>query len=282
MVEGIFPKLRGQGYIHQLAEQVVRDVPALPRSKTNLSYSIKTGRNLFLSEKNSDEEIIWNIGVMGVNNAHRCDMRYYRKSIVERLKRCEEAEQRYKWYSGEWTKQAMRVLVEQWTVGMMVVVPDIESSDGSPVIFTKEWYEHMPLREDIPEGFWEYLATVVYPLMARSIFRSYPMATMKGLVSLADMTDFDWDKYDMDQKMRNADLQGVIPNKLRRMISVNPDEKMKKQLEDYKVIAKKYGFVMYDSYEDAVLAKQTCCQKKCQRGSAEGCLNACFAVNQKH
>jgi hypothetical protein len=227
----------------------------LSQDQKRIFHSIKTGRNLFLSTKISDEEIIWNIGVMGVNNAHRGDMRYYRRSIVERLKRCEEAEQRYKWYSGEWTKQAMRVLVEQWTVGMMVVVPDIESSDGSPMIFTKEWYEHMPLRKDLPEGFWEYRATVVYPLMARSICRSYPMATMKGLVSLADMTDFDWDKYDMDQKMRNADLQGVIPNKLRRMISVNPDEKMKKQLEDYKVIAKKYGFVMYDSYEDAVLGE---------------------------
>ena len=109
----------------------------------------------------------------------------------------------------------------------------------------------MPLRAELPEGFWEYRATVVYPLMARSINRAYPMATMKGLVSVADMTNFDWDKYDMDQKMRNSDLQGVVPNKLRRMISINPDEQMKKQLEDYKVIAKKYGFVMYDNLEEA-------------------------------
>jgi hypothetical protein len=224
----------------------------LSQDQKRIFHSIKTGRNLFLSDKISDEEIIWNIGVMSVNSAHRGDMRYYQRSVVERLQRYDEAEQRYQWYSGKWTKQAMRVLVEQWTVGMMVIIPGIESSDGSPMIFTKEWYEHMPLRENLPGGFWEYRATVVYPLMARSICRSYPMATMKGLVSLADMTDFDWDKYDMDQKMRNADLQGVVPNKLRRMISVNPDEKMKKQLEDYKVIAKKYGFVMYDSYEDAV------------------------------
>jgi hypothetical protein len=66
---------------------------------------------------------------------------------------------------------------------------------------------------------------------------------MKGLVSLADMTDFDHDKYDMDQKMRHSDIQAVIPNKLRRMISLNPDEKMKKQLSDFKAVAKKYGFV---------------------------------------
>lgn len=76
---------------------------------------MKTGRNLFISDLISDEEIVWNIGVMGVNDAHREDMRSYRKSVLERLKRYEEAERRYKWHSGEWTKDAMRVLVEQWT-----------------------------------------------------------------------------------------------------------------------------------------------------------------------
>jgi hypothetical protein len=216
---------------------------------------IKTGRNLFLSDKINDEEIVWNIGVMGVRKAHRGDMKFYCKSVIERLKRFEEAEQRYKWHSGQWTREAMRVLVEQWSLGMMVVVPGIETSDGSPLIFTKEWYEHMPLRADLPEGFWHYRATTVYPLMARSICRSYPMATMKGLVSLADMTDFDWDKYDMDQKMRHSDLQAVIPNKLRRMISINPDDKMKEQLEDFGTVAKKYGFVMYDTLDEALTAE---------------------------
>lgn len=221
-----------------------------------LFHSIKTGRNLFLSKDISDEEIIWNIGVMGVKDAHRGDFKYYRNSVVERLKRFDEAEERYKWHSGRWTREAMRVIVEQWTMGMMVVVPNIESSDGSPMIFTKEYYEHMPLREDLPDGFWEFRATTVYPLMARSICRSYPMATMKGLVSLADMTDFDWDKYDMDQKMRHSDIQAVIPNKLRRMISLNPDDKMKKQLEDFKAVAKKYGFVMYDTLDDAMTGEK--------------------------
>lgn len=213
---------------------------------------MKTGRNLFISDLITDEEIIWNIGVMSVNNAHRGDMRFYRNSVLERLKRYEEVERLYKWHSGQWTKDAMRVLVEQWTQGMMVIVPGIVTSDGSPMIFTKEWYEHLPLREELPEGFWEYRASTVYPLMARSICRAYPMATMKGLVSLADMTDFDWDKYDMDQKMRHSNLQAYIPNKFRRMISVNPDERMKKQLEDFKAVASKYGFVMYDTLDEAV------------------------------
>ena len=43
----------------------------------------------------------------------------------------------------------------------------------------------------------------------------------------------------------------LIPNKLRRMIIVRPDDKMKKQMEEFKAVAKKFGFVMYDSFEEA-------------------------------
>lgn len=224
-----------------------------------LFHSIRTGRNLFLSELITDEEIVWNIGVMGVGNKHRGNFKFYRNSVIERLQRYDEAERKYQWHSAQWTEKSMRILIEQWTLGMMVVIPGIESLDvshdgdiGSPMIFTKEWYEHMPLRKDLPEGFWEYRATVVYPLMARSICRSYPMATMKGLVSLADMTNFDSDKYDMEMKARHSDLQGVIPNKLRRMISINPDEEMKEQLKEFGNLAKKYGYVMYDTLEEAM------------------------------
>merc|ERR1712064_229534 len=81
------------------------------------------------------------------------------------------------------------------------------------------------------------------------------MSTMKGLVSLASMTDFDEDKYDMEQKMRHSDIQAVIPNKLKRMISMNPDDKMKKQMEEYGSIAKKYGFVMYDTFHETMDAE---------------------------
>ena len=227
----------------------------MTKDQQRIFHSIKSAKNLFLSNLLTDEEIVWWIGVMGVNNAHRGDMRYYRKSVIERLQRYDEAERRYQWHSGKWTRKAMRVLVEQWTLGMMVVVPGVEASNCSPMIFTKEYYDHMPPRDELPDGFWEFRATTVYSLMARSICRAYPMATMKGLVSLADMTDFDWDKYDMDQKMNHSDIQGVIPNKLRRMISVNPDEKMKQQMKDYAAISKKYGFVMYDTLDEAMSAE---------------------------
>lgn len=224
----------------------------LTHDQQRIFQSIKCGRNLFLSDDLTDEQIVWNIGVVGVNGKHRGDFKFYRKMAIERLQRFEEAEKRYQWHSGEWTPKSMRVLIGQWTCGMMVVVPNNESLDmGSPMIYTKEWYEHLPLREDLPEGFWKYRATVVYPLMARSICKSYPMATQKGLVSLANMTDFDWDKYDMNQKMEHSDVQAVIPNKLRRMISINPDDKMKEQLRDFGNVAKKYGFVMYDTLEEA-------------------------------
>jgi hypothetical protein len=39
------------------------------------------------------------------------------------------------------------------------------------------------------------------------------------------------------------------------MISINPDDKMKKQLEDFGSLAKKYGFVMYDTLEEAEKAE---------------------------
>ena len=229
----------------------------LTQNQQRVFQSIKVGRNLFLSDDLSDEQIIWNIGVVGVNGKHRGDYKFYRTKVIERLQRFDEAEKRYQWHSGTWTEESMKALIGQWTCGMMVVVPNNESlDDGSPMIYTKEWYEHMPLREDLPEGFWKYRATVVYPLMARSICKSYPMATMKGLVSLANMTDFDWNKYDMNQKMEHSDVQAVIPNKLRRMISVNPDDKMKEQLKDFGNVAKKYGFVMYDTLEGALKGEE--------------------------
>jgi len=233
------------------------DAYEMTQDQQRIFQSIKTGCNLFLSDQVTDEEIVWSIGVVGVNGKYQDNYKQYRTVVIERLQRAEEAERRYQWHSGKWTHKAMRILIEQWTCGMMVVVPDNTSlDDGSPMIYTKEWYEYMPLREDLPEGFWEYRTTVVYSLMARSICKSYPMATRKGIVSLASMTDFDWDKYDMEQKSRHSDLQAVIPNKLRRMISINPDEKMKEQLKAFGDLAKKYGFVMYDTLEEAAMAEE--------------------------
>jgi hypothetical protein len=91
------------------------DMYQVTQEQKRIFQSIKLGKNLFLSDEITDEEIIWNIGVVGImmRNKKHNDFKFYRNSIVERLQRHDEAERRYKWHSGEWTKEAMRVLVEQ-------------------------------------------------------------------------------------------------------------------------------------------------------------------------
>ena len=84
--------------------------------------------------------------------------------------------------------------------GYIVIDPNIVTSDGNPMLFVLEWYEHWPVRESQSEDFFEEQVQV-YVFMARSIYRAYPAATMKGLVSFADMHEFDWNKYDMKKKM---------------------------------------------------------------------------------
>ena len=107
----------------------------LTLDQQRIFHSIKTGRNLFLDENISDEEMVWNIGVMGVSTdpskKNNNDMKGYRRRVVERLQKYDEAERRYKWHSGPWTRKAMKVLVEQWTLGQMVVVPGVVACDGT-------------------------------------------------------------------------------------------------------------------------------------------------------
>ena len=84
-------------------------------------------KNLFLPDI-PDEEIIWNIGVLGLKNAHRGEMRYYLKSALDRLQKYEEKESRYNWRSGCWTKALMRRLVPTRSVGTLVIDPNIVTS----------------------------------------------------------------------------------------------------------------------------------------------------------
>jgi hypothetical protein len=67
----------------------------LTHDQQRIFQSIKTGKNLFLSDGLTDEEIIWNIGVVGVDGKHRGDLKMYRKKVIERLQRFGEAERRY-------------------------------------------------------------------------------------------------------------------------------------------------------------------------------------------
>jgi hypothetical protein len=74
-----------------------------------------------------------------------------------------------------------------------------------------------------------------------------------GIVSFSDTQNFDWETYDMGTKERNADIGSLIPNKLARMITFNPDEKMTAFYNDMTPSArKKFGLEQYENLEAAV------------------------------
>ena len=195
-------------------------------------HNVKKTPNMpsFMS-KIDDEEIIWAVAVatfdMPPNPSDR-DVIFYGKAVEERVRKLEEAETRYGWFSLEWTEKPMRQLIVNWFCGMLVIDPDLKTRDGSPIQFVHEYYgpeSKYPHPENQTEE-WKKDMMDLYVLMARSTCRVYPSATVKGIVSFSDMKDFDWGKYDMETKLRNADIGALIPNKLARMISIRPDEKM--------------------------------------------------------
>ena len=57
----------------------------------------------------------------------------------------------------------------------------------------------------------------------------------------------------METKMRHSEIGSLIPNKLSRMITVRPDEKMRGVYKDMTPrIRKKYGMVVYEDFETAI------------------------------
>ena len=54
----------------------------LNQEQKRIFQSIKTGRNLFLSDDLTNEEIIWSIGVVGVNGNHRGNFKYYHNTVI--------------------------------------------------------------------------------------------------------------------------------------------------------------------------------------------------------
>lgn len=183
------------------------------------------------------------------------DQRFYEGKVVERLKRIDIAESQYGWFSLKWTKPIMKRLIQQWFCGMLVICPQISSKNGHPMQFVHEYYgddSGYPEPKDQDDE-WKQESIDLYVLMARSICKAYPMSTTKGIISFSDMQDFDWNKYDMGTKERNANIGSVIPNKLFRMITIHPDDKMIKFYNDMTPSArKKFGFEQYDDYESAI------------------------------
>lgn len=205
-----------------------------------------------------DEELIWTVAVATIdmsNNPDEKELKFFDEAVEERVRRLEEAERRYGWFSLKWSKTSMRQLILHWFCGIMVIDPDLRTSDGSPIQFVHEYFgpgSGYPDPENQTDE-WKQGTINFYVLMARSICKTYPAATFKGIVSFSDMKDFDWNKYDWESKSRNGDICSFIPNKLRRMISIRAGDRMRKFYDDVGPrVRKKYGFILYDDYESAL------------------------------
>mmetsp|Transcript_18058 Transcript_18058/g.49197 ORF Transcript_18058/g.49197 Transcript_18058/m.49197 type:complete len:305 (+) Transcript_18058:132-1046(+) len=240
-------------------ENELREEYQLSNHQWDIFKDLQAKRNMpdFLS-KLSNEEWIWNIAVetFGLSNRPTpSDLRFFQGKAEERLKRLEEGERRYKWLTLKWNKPQMQRLIRQWYCGMLVIDPNLVTRDGNPIQFVREYYGEdsgYPLPADQSDE-WKQDSMDSYVLLARSICLSYPMATSKGIVSVSDMQNFDWNKYDMGTKERNANISSYIPNKLTRMIAFHPDDKMKDFYNDMlPAVRKKYGFVQYESFADMV------------------------------
>lgn len=210
------------------------------------------------TELDDDEEIIWAVAVETIDMVEdptASDLKFYERKIEERLLRLDSAESEYGWFSLTWTKPVMRRLIQQWFCGMLVIDPKITTQQGHIIQFVREYYgddSGYPGPEDQTDE-WKKESTDLYALMARSICRSYPTSTTKGIVSFSDMQDFDWNKYDMGTKERHANIGSIIPNKLKRMIAFHPDEKMRKFYNDMTPSSrKKYGFEQYEDFASAL------------------------------
>lgn len=209
----------------------------------------------------ADEEIVWAVAVASFDfpsSLSESDILNFEGKVEERLRRLEQAESRFGWFSLQWTKPIMRRLLFQWFCGMLVIDPDLRTREGSPLQFVHEYYgddSRYPGPEDQTEE-WKKEGVDLYVLMARSICRAYPTATTKGIVSISDMQEFDWSKYDMGSKERNSDISSLIPNKLVRMITFHPDEKMARFYSDMSVSARRqWGFQQYDDFKAAVMGE---------------------------
>jgi len=201
----------------------------------------------------SDQEVVWATGVACIG-APDGDERRVARAVEDQLHALDEAERRYGWLHGKWTRPLMTRLVRTWCCGLMVIDPALVSKTGAPMQWTHEYYgdECYPSREEQTDE-WKKESTLMFSMMVRSIVRSYPMATTKGIVSFSDMVDFDWSRYDMETKRRNTDVNKLIPLKFARMISVRPDDKMRAFFDEMGPRAlRKWGFVAYDDYAAAV------------------------------
>ena len=60
--------------------------------------------------------------------------------LVLCVRKLEDNERLYRWWSAEWTKPLIRRFILNWFCGLLVIVPDIVAEDGSPIQFVREYY----------------------------------------------------------------------------------------------------------------------------------------------
>ena len=212
-------------------------------------------RNMPTLTKDHPEEVIWCIGICSLDFGDKDrDMQRFVKSVEERVRKLEEAERRFQFLTKKWDKNIMRRLLLSWFEGGLVVDPALVTKDGRIMQWVHEYFAgSYPDKADQTEQ-WKDEGLQMYVLMVRSILRAYPAVSMRGIVSFSDMKEFDWEKYDMETKIRMGDLPSLIPHaKLCRMITFHLDERMKEQMELMgPSIRKKWGVVMYDNYKEAI------------------------------
>lgn len=213
--------------------------------------------SIFSQDIISDEEYIRAIIIATVdfpeNNPHDNDIKFYKNKIEERIRNLEKAESTYKYFSLQWTPPLMKQLIINWSCGMLCIDPDLTTVEGNPIQWVREYYgpeSNYPNPDQQTEA-WKQSVIDLYVLMARSIAKTYPNSISKGIVSMSDMQNFDWIKYDMGTKQRNYGITNVIPNRLKYMLVFNPDDKSRKFYEEMTPrMRKKWGFRQYETLND--------------------------------
>jgi len=238
----------------------------LTPAQINAFNTIKTTKNMpdfFKTLPN--EELIWCVCVATFDmrkdeqkaKLTPNDIKFYNNKVEERVRKLEEAEKRFGWFSKNWTKPLMKRLITHWFCEMFVIDPNpkLRTKDGNILQWMHEYYgpgSNYPDKNNQTDN-WKQEVMEHYVLLSRTICKVYPEATFKGIVSFSDMKDFNWDLYDMETKSRNADIGSMIPNKLTKMITIRPDEKMKNFYKEMTPrLRKKYGFVQYESFQEAM------------------------------
>merc|ERR1712178_649471 len=106
----------------------------LSKTQKSMFENVKITKNMpSFFDSLSDEEIIWAIlnatFDMSKDSPTESDIKFYSQKVEERVRRLEEAENRYKWFSIKWDRKFMKKLLVNWFCGIMVIDPELKTVD---------------------------------------------------------------------------------------------------------------------------------------------------------